>query len=52
MKSLKNLPGIKLLSKKQQKTVKAGYLWEEPDPEPCGWPMCRNFFGRCSMFAC
>ena len=51
MKNLKNLAGVQLLSKKQQKSVRAGYFPEE-EPEPCGWPMCRNFFGRCSLFAC
>lgn len=50
MNHLKNSPGVKLLSKSQQKNVIAGYFPEEEDE--CGWPMCRNSFGRCSVFAC
>ena len=51
MKKLVNLKNVKTLSKNEQKSISGGFK----DPwldDGCGWPLCRNSFGRCSLFAC
>lgn len=48
MFNLKNLEGVMTLSKNDQREIKGGYYPEDD----CGWPLCRNDFGRCSYFAC
>lgn len=50
MKKLAELKGKKL-TRETLKKVTAGYVPKEED-DGCGWNMCRNAFGRCSVFAC
>jgi len=50
MFNFKNLEGVITLSKNDQREIKGGIQY--PEDDECGWPLCRNDFGRCSFFAC
>jgi len=49
-KSILNLG--KVLNKTEQKQIKGAWMIYPGDGRDCGWNMCENAFGRCSVFAC
>ena len=50
MKKL-NVLKAKKLTREILKKVQGGYVPKDEE-DGCGWNMCRNAFGRCSVFAC
>ncbi|MGU3374545.1 hypothetical protein [Chryseobacterium sp. M5A1_1a] len=53
MKKQIKLKDLKKLTRDEQKKVGGGLMIKDPfEDDGCGWNMCRNQFGRCSVFAC
>ncbi|MBW7675257.1 hypothetical protein [Chryseobacterium chendengshani] len=51
MKKLATLKAKKL-TRETLKTVAGGIYVPKDEDDGCAWNMCRNAFGRCSVFAC
>lgn len=48
---MKNLKKMKTLTREDLKKI-SGAIKAPWVDDGCGWPLCRNQFGRCSAFAC
>jgi hypothetical protein len=57
LENILKLDGAKQLSKKEQKTINGGIVFNPgggtgPGEDGCGFNTCMNDFGRCSWSAC
>ncbi|MDG4653334.1 hypothetical protein V2E39_06500 [Chryseobacterium arthrosphaerae] len=51
MKKQIKLKGLKSLTREDQKKIAGGLIPKDPwNDDGCGWNMCRNQFGRCTLF--